>query len=974
MKPFEISMDFLLKSRENRALLESLLDRMEGAELNLDDIDAQSELRDWNRAEHRNKIGNEARRLQTSQSWRGPTEQRVRESKYDPSEIQYPSLRHIREQKERGQSTEEELRMRGIEDNYARRMKQDLVDEETYHALSDRFTIEEQIANKIARFRHSGAGRELQESLAEQLKDKHISKVTGIEPPEQDVSSIIFNQRRLNPSWPSVDEKALLSAIRGGDLQPFEQMQARRENPLIGDMPLEEFEQRYPTEMAVPQFGASAISPDVHLDWLQELKDEHQRLNPTPSVAVEQPLSTFDKISQEYFEEMNERYPPIEKAALPTLAESGHGWDDITALRWIQAQHEKTFAKPIPLNQNQGNIDWETRRRNEKNTAKGPNDVYFDRTPLPHFQDPRTTGTFVGPATQQGIPTDTLISPQVEATLLALIGEEGKPNFWRTPRQGAQFGSAGEGFQYGGYNPSAFVKIPTSQKFTPIKYDKYQRMLDSPIHNPVTDFGGNFISEIENLKHQFPDVPTEDIWGPPTFETNPLLEGFHPDDYIVASEPMDLSWRMLKAQQTIDAYSRENVEEGFEPGTQNVIISSRPGNEKLSPEVASEKHDNMLRQISELEGFEGIRVMSARGMTQETQGDQEGWGGENSFMLTNVPDKMLPHIHSLAEEYEQDSILHSPEGTAGTQFVDSSGESEGGLEEGGFTEGTPPNYTEFPTGQKYAYGDYVAASEPMPIGDVLVKMPQEARDYATQMHEGQMYGEQPYMTHVEDVASGFDDPHLQRIAYLHDVVEDSGTGIDEIHERFGEDVGHAVDALTRREDEQYFDYINRVKEHPEATQVKLADLHSNLKNNPNESLAGRYEKAIDMLKHDILVKDRVSPEAKRHKLEYDTAYEANPERRKYRADLNRERRKRGMYGSGDHRDISHTEGNKLTVEPEHANRARHFKNLGTLRHVGVAKGSLERKKKINDKQRADLIGIAPPSTSRDVAIEQPHDS
>ena len=38
MKPFELSMDFLLKSRENRALIESLLDRMEGAELNLDEI------------------------------------------------------------------------------------------------------------------------------------------------------------------------------------------------------------------------------------------------------------------------------------------------------------------------------------------------------------------------------------------------------------------------------------------------------------------------------------------------------------------------------------------------------------------------------------------------------------------------------------------------------------------------------------------------------------------------------------------------------------------------------------------------------------------------------------------------------------------------------------------------------------------------------------------------------------------------
>lgn len=81
-----------------------------------------------------------------------------------------------------------------------------------------------------------------------------------------------------------------------------------------------------------------------------------------------------------------------------------------------------------------------------------------------------------------------------------------------------------------------------------------------------------------------------------------------------------------------------------------------------------------------------------------------------------------------------------------------------------------------------------------------------------------------------------------------------------------------------------------------------------------------------------LLKTReMSPEAKRHKLEYDTKYESSPVRVKYREELNRERRRRGIYGSGDHKDVSHTEGGKLTLEGEHANRARHFKNRGTLR-------------------------------------------
>ena len=82
-----------------------------------------------------------------------------------------------------------------------------------------------------------------------------------------------------------------------------------------------------------------------------------------------------------------------------------------------------------------------------------------------------------------------------------------------------------------------------------------------------------------------------------------------------------------------------------------------------------------------------------------------------------------------------------------------------------------------------------------------------------------------------------------------------------------------------------------------------------------------------------LLKERVSPEAKRHKLEYDKKYESTPERVKYREELNRERRRRGIYGSHDRKDISHTEGGKLTLEGEHENRARHFKDKGTLREL-----------------------------------------
>lgn len=85
-----------------------------------------------------------------------------------------------------------------------------------------------------------------------------------------------------------------------------------------------------------------------------------------------------------------------------------------------------------------------------------------------------------------------------------------------------------------------------------------------------------------------------------------------------------------------------------------------------------------------------------------------------------------------------------------------------------------------------------------------------------------------------------------------------------------------------------------------------------------------------------LLKERKSPAAFAHKLEYDKQYQKTPKRVKYREQLNTERRKRGIYGKGG-KDVSHTQGGKLTLESAHSNRARHFKNKGTLRRVKVKK-------------------------------------
>lgn len=64
--------------------------------------------------------------------------------------------------------------------------------------------------------------------------------------------------------------------------------------------------------------------------------------------------------------------------------------------------------------------------------------------------------------------------------------------------------------------------------------------------------------------------------------------------------------------------------------------------------------------------------------------------------------------------------------------------------------------------------------------------------------------------------------------------------------------------------------------------------------------------------------------ARDKKKEYDTKYHATEKRKKYRASLNRARRKRGL--KGDPRDLSHTKSGKLVLESRKRNRARNGSN------------------------------------------------
>ena len=68
-----------------------------------------------------------------------------------------------------------------------------------------------------------------------------------------------------------------------------------------------------------------------------------------------------------------------------------------------------------------------------------------------------------------------------------------------------------------------------------------------------------------------------------------------------------------------------------------------------------------------------------------------------------------------------------------------------------------------------------------------------------------------------------------------------------------------------------------------------------------------------------------NPEARKKKQAYAKKYNASPEQREYRADLAKERRKRGIMSKGGP-DVSHKKDGSTTLEDPKKNRARQGAN------------------------------------------------
>jgi len=77
-------------------------------------------------------------------------------------------------------------------------------------------------------------------------------------------------------------------------------------------------------------------------------------------------------------------------------------------------------------------------------------------------------------------------------------------------------------------------------------------------------------------------------------------------------------------------------------------------------------------------------------------------------------------------------------------------------------------------------------------------MKNKARVFAVKAHGEQRYGEFPYSVHLDEVANIASEygEQAEVVAFLHDVVEDTDIGVEEIRESFGSLVAACVSILS----------------------------------------------------------------------------------------------------------------------------------------------------------------------------------
>jgi len=125
-----------------------------------------------------------------------------------------------------------------------------------------------------------------------------------------------------------------------------------------------------------------------------------------------------------------------------------------------------------------------------------------------------------------------------------------------------------------------------------------------------------------------------------------------------------------------------------------------------------------------------------------------------------------------------------------------------------------------------------------------------AKKIATEAHEGQFRWDKktPYISHPAAVAKALDEAgyndDVLATAWLHDVIEDCGIGGFQLVEMgVSDEVATAVVAMSKLPNDNYLEYILRVRRNKIARIVKRADIEHNM-SCLDKKKGARYDKYL----------------------------------------------------------------------------------------------------------------------------------
>jgi (p)ppGpp synthase/HD superfamily hydrolase len=132
-----------------------------------------------------------------------------------------------------------------------------------------------------------------------------------------------------------------------------------------------------------------------------------------------------------------------------------------------------------------------------------------------------------------------------------------------------------------------------------------------------------------------------------------------------------------------------------------------------------------------------------------------------------------------------------------------------------------------------------------------VSMSQQMLDLAIKGHGKQKrHNGEPYVNHPIRVGNSFKDEIKRTLGFGHDLREDKlKFYLRFVKPHFPKEIDEAIDILTRRDGENYFNFIMRIRDsqNVDAVMVKVADVLDNLADHDEGSKKDKYRFALYIL-------------------------------------------------------------------------------------------------------------------------------